>query len=238
MQLNNQNYSESKGFFIALEGMDGCGKSTIAAKLADYYQLKGHDVVQTHEVGGTPIGKALRQLCFSKNEEEIVDIRARLLMVMASRIQHIRNVIKPALEAGKIVISDRYNISTVVYQGQVDGLSETIEELNILQDDLGLNLPPHAYVFIDVDPEVAYRRGKSRTEVDNDQYKAGLDQALKIDAAYRRVFNQEAFRVKASCVKYDNNQDHDFIGFAKFAEHLLFLQSVGDSRQEFHVPIF
>src|SRR6187399_111931 len=101
-----------QGQFVVVEGMDGSGKSECTAVLAELLRQipPNPEVVQTYKVGGTPIGKKLRELCFRSRQDdgETVDPVARMLMIYASRLQHLRNVVLPATAAGKTVVSDRY----------------------------------------------------------------------------------------------------------------------------------
>lgn len=192
--------SSNKGIFIAVEGMDGCGKSTITKHVCELLKKAGHDVVQTYEMGGTPIGKELRKICFSKREDEALDPIARLMMVFSARMQHLKEIINPAIQAGKVVVSDRYAMSTMVYQGHLDGLSNQIENLHSV---VGVRKHPDIYVWLKVDPEVAYRRGVARNNVDNNIYKTGLTIAGKTALAYQNEFTYN----RIPRIELDANQD-------------------------------
>lgn len=196
--------------FIAVEGMDGSGKSTVTKLLGELFGKHGIEHKLTYEVGGTPIGKEIRQMAFSRNESgEVLNPTARLLMIAASRIQHVENVIKPHLANGEYVITDRYEISSRVYQGILDGQSEVMDLLE--QSELEcLELPRPAYVvYLTGDPEVFYRRGKERAVVDNDQYKSSLEQAKAIGAAYESaVFEDHAvYSTTVFCVRTDTTPE-------------------------------
>jgi dTMP kinase len=194
------NNSSNKGIFIAVEGMDGCGKSTITKHVCELLKKAGHDVVQTYEMGGTPIGKELRKICFSKREDESLDPIARLMMVFSARIQHLKEVINPAIQAGKIVVSDRYAMSTMVYQGHNDGLSNQIENLHNV---VGVRKHPDIYIWLKIDPEVAYARGNARNGVDNDVYKTDLSIATRTALAYQNEFTYN----RVPRIELDANQD-------------------------------
>ena len=108
------------GFFITFEGSEGGGKTTQVALLAEALRARGHDVVETREPGGTPIGQTLRQLLLRPHTGAPADTlapRAELLLMLADRAQHIHEVILPGLHAGRIVLCDRYADSTTAYQG-------------------------------------------------------------------------------------------------------------------------
>lgn len=109
------------GFFIAVEGIDGAGKSTICSLLAEKLQEIGYAVLLTREPGGTPLGIKLRELLINSQNELIAE--AGFLLFAADRAQHVRTVIQPALKEGKIVITDRFSDSSLAYQGYGKQLS-------------------------------------------------------------------------------------------------------------------
>jgi dTMP kinase len=113
------------GFFITFEGIEGCGKSTHAALLAQALQAQGYKVVTTREPGGTPIGQTLRQILLYSTETPLAQ-GTELLLMLADRAQHVQDVIAPGLGEGKIVISDRFVDSTTAYQGYGRGLDRDL----------------------------------------------------------------------------------------------------------------
>ena len=134
-----------KGKFIVLEGPDRCGKSTQAKLLYNYFLARGYDVLLTREPGGTPTAERIRQIVL----EPGLDVRpmAELFLSEASRSQHTQEKILPALHAGKIVICERYTMSTCAYQGYGRGIDlQTIETLNQIAT-LGLQ-PDLTLVFL------------------------------------------------------------------------------------------
>src|SRR5581483_8591418 len=106
--------------FVSLDGLDGTGKSTQCRLLADWLRGQGRDVVTCFEPGGTPIGAELRTLVLSHRHE--LALRTEALVFMASRAELVERVIRPALAAGNVVVCDRYQLATVVYQGYAGGL--------------------------------------------------------------------------------------------------------------------
>jgi dTMP kinase len=112
------------GIFISLDGIDGCGKSTQCRLLADWLRSQGHTVTTCRDPGGTALGDEIRQLLLSKNQER--EPLAEALLFMASRVQLLSEIIDPALERGEIVISDRYLLSTVAYQGYGKGVDREL----------------------------------------------------------------------------------------------------------------
>src|SRR5580765_8529524 len=109
------------GLFITMEGMDGCGKSTQLRRLASALRDRGIEALVTREPGGTPLGEGVRDLLSSEASTTAVPV-AELFLIVAARAQHVHELVAPALEAGKIVISDRYTDSTIAFQGYGRGL--------------------------------------------------------------------------------------------------------------------
>ncbi|NEC74688.1 dTMP kinase, partial [Streptomyces rochei] len=145
----------ASGFFIALEGGDGAGKSTQAEALAEWIRGKGHEVVLTREPGATPVGKRLRSILLDVSSAGLSH-RAEALLYAADRAEHVDTVVRPALERGAVVISDRYIDSSVAYQGAGRDLSPTeIARINRWATN---GLVPHLTVLLDVLPEAARER--------------------------------------------------------------------------------
>ncbi|MCX4512356.1 dTMP kinase [Streptomyces sp. NBC_01619] len=143
------------GFFIAVEGGDGAGKSTQVDALAEWIRAKGHEVVVTREPGATPVGKRLRSILLDVSSGGLSN-RAEALLYAADRAEHVDTVVRPALERGAIVISDRYIDSSVAYQGAGRDLSPTeIARISRWATD---GLVPHLTVLLDVSPETARER--------------------------------------------------------------------------------
>lgn len=143
------------GVFITFEGGDGSGKSTQVARLADALRARGHAVVATREPGGTPIAETIRRVLLDPANHEMAD-RTEALLFAAQRAEHTFHLIRPALERGDVVISDRFMDSSVVYQGMGRGLGAT--------DVLGLNmwatgnLKPDLTIVLDVEAEFGLDR--------------------------------------------------------------------------------
>ncbi|QTA32899.1 dTMP kinase [Streptomyces sp. CA-256286] len=143
------------GFFLALEGGDGAGKSTQVEALADWIRAKGHEVVVTREPGATPVGKRLRSILLDVSSAGLSN-RAEALLYAADRAEHVDSVVRPALERGAIVISDRYIDSSVAYQGAGRDLAPT--EIARISRWATSGLVPHLTVLLDVDPQTARER--------------------------------------------------------------------------------
>ncbi|MFF4588033.1 dTMP kinase [Streptomyces sp. NPDC001388] len=145
----------ANGFFIALEGGDGAGKSTQAEALAEWIRAKGHEVVLTREPGATPVGKRLRSILLDVSSAGLSH-RAEALLYAADRAEHVDTVVRPALERGAVVITDRYVDSSVAYQGAGRDLSPT--EIARISRWATNGLVPHLTVLLDVSPETARER--------------------------------------------------------------------------------
>jgi len=152
---------KSEGFFITFEGSEGSGKSTQISRLATLLTDAGHDVVVTREPGGTEIGEEIRHLLKHHSAGNNMVPEAELLLFAASRAQLVREVIKPAIDEGKMVLCDRFLDSTTVYQGVARRVHE--DPVRVFNDFAIGNLIPHLTVVLDVPAEVGLRRIKTRT---------------------------------------------------------------------------
>jgi dTMP kinase len=151
------------GLFISFEGIDGVGKSTQADELEEFVRSRGFDVVRSFEPGGTELGQEIRHLLLHRKGD--VSPRAEALLYAADRSHHVATKIRPALEAGKVVIADRYLDSSVAYQGAGRELeTKEIRDLSLWATN---GLLPHLTVLLDLDPETARtRRDETGTEPD------------------------------------------------------------------------
>lgn len=153
-----------KGLFVTFEGGEGSGKSTLARLVADQLTKDGFDCLITREPGGTDIAEQIRNILLTKNPQEELLPEAEALLFAAARTQHVETKIKPAVAAGKIVISDRWLGSSVAYQGYARGLGVQ-EVLDI--NDFGIKgYRPDMEFFIDILPEDAFKRITGRGVAD------------------------------------------------------------------------
>jgi len=150
-----------RGRFVTFEGVEGCGKSTQISRLTRELRERGFDALATKEPGGTALGMRLRSLLL-RDEGTRIDPEAELLLYAADRAQHVREVIAPALAAGRMVLCDRYLDATLAYQGYGRGL-----DLRIVLDvhrHAPLDLRPDRTVLLDLDPGLAVARARRRNE--------------------------------------------------------------------------
>ncbi|QSB05685.1 dTMP kinase [Natronoglycomyces albus] len=145
------------GFFIVFEGGEGSGKSTQALKLSAWLKLQGYEAVRTREPGGTQIGARIRSMLLSSTSET-PSARCEALLYAADRAHHVDTIVRPALERGAVVVSDRYIDSSIAYQGSGRALGG--EEISWLSDWATKNLRPDLVVLLDIAPETGLRRAK------------------------------------------------------------------------------
>lgn len=172
--------------YIALEGGDGTGKSTIAAALAEAIEASGSPATVVREPGGTPLGEAIRGLLL---DSETLDDWAEVFLFAAQRAELAREVIAPALESGTWVVGDRSYYSSIAYQGWARGLGvDEVREIN----ELGLAgvTPDHVFV-LDVDPATALGRQHREDRIGSE----GLDFQVRVREAYVRLAEEEPDKV-------------------------------------------
>jgi dTMP kinase len=153
------------GFFIVLDGPDGAGKTTQATRLAEWLRGRGLEVVTCRDPGGTALGDRLRNILLERSAVPI-SLRAEMLLYMVSRAQLVEEVIAPALAAGRIVVSDRYLLANIVYQGSAGGLLE--EEIALVGMVATSGLLPDLTLVLDIAPDAATARvGTARDRIED-----------------------------------------------------------------------
>ncbi len=150
---------QNQGYFITFEGGEGSGKSTQVKLLADHLRGQGRDVVLTREPGGTPEAEKIRDLLVRNDGGDWSPLEECLLL-FAARVHHIRTLIKPALEAGKIIISDRFTDSTRAYQGY--GLGMSLKKIEALNNDCLDGFKPDLTFLLDIDVKDGLARSTRR----------------------------------------------------------------------------
>jgi len=173
--------------FITFEGVDGAGKSTHLAWFADALRQRGLDVMVTREPGGTPLGEQLREILLNQP----MGIGTEAMLMFAARLEHIEQVIKPALRAGKWVISDRFSDASFAYQGGGRGLDW--DKLSQLEQWVHPDLQPDLTLFFDVPVEVARQRLANNVSLDRFEQEQA-DFFERVRAGYHKRVQQNPQR--------------------------------------------
>ena len=174
-----------KGLFIVMEGPDGSGKTTQINLLKEYLEEAGYECLITREPGGTVIGEEIRQLILNPEHKEMSPV-TEMLLYAASRAQLVHEVIGPALEEGKIVISDRFVDSSIVYQGIARKLGiSTVSAVNA--PGIGIYRPDGIF-FIDLSEAEGLRRKKEQKNLDRMEQE-GIDFHHMVSEGYRKVLS-------------------------------------------------
>jgi len=181
-----------KGLFISVEGTDGAGKSTQIDMLLAHLKAKGVDVIYTREPGGTYISEKIRNIILDTDNEGMTG-ECEALLYAASRAQHVREKIVPALKAGKMVICDRYVDSSIVYQGVARGLG--IDEVRAINDFAIGGVMPDITLFFDLTVEESVKRKKNMGSLDRIE-KESFDFHKKIYEGYVALAENDPERIK------------------------------------------
>jgi dTMP kinase len=181
--------------FITFEGIDGSGKSTQMRMFASELRLRGHEVVSTREPGGTPLGTRIRELVL--DVEEQVDPLAELLLYAADRAQHVRTLVRPALDSGHVVLSDRYADATVAFQGAGRGFPDELIAQVVAIATGGLK--PDLTLIFDLTVDESQRRASHRTRKGRDMDRLDAEDAAfhtRVRNAYLKIAMAEPERVR------------------------------------------
>ncbi|HEX3739090.1 MAG TPA: dTMP kinase [Terriglobales bacterium] len=190
--------SSRRGKFITFEGLDGCGKSTQLARLAETLGQQGFNVVVTREPGGTEAGEKIRRLLLDTRTSGLSPM-AELTLMFASRVQHIQEIIAPAIEAGKVVLCDRFTDSSEAYQGggRKLGSKPVLELHRVLCGDL----KPDLTILMDSDVDASVQRARRRNarnagETDEGRFeKENRAFFTRVRNAYMEIAKREPERV-------------------------------------------
>jgi dTMP kinase len=157
-EMNRADHSP-RGFMVVCDGSNGAGKTTLIQNLRQYLEERGLETVVTREPGGTPIGEKIREVLLSPDTPEMCGL-TELMLFGAARAQHLREKILPALEAGKVVLCDRFDSATVSFQHYARGLDlDLVDSINALALE---GFRPDLYIILDLDPEVGLHRVQQR----------------------------------------------------------------------------
>ena len=194
-----------QGYFISLEGIDGCGKTTLLSKLKTYFSSRGQALTTLREPGGTVVSEAIRRLLLDPAHKSMTP-SAEALLYAAARAQVRQEIIQPSLERGDIVLADRYIDSTLAYQGYGRGLA--LPFLQNLNDLCTAGLKPDLTLLLDLDPEAAARRQSLREDKKDRLEQEGLSFQQKIRAGYLSIAREEPERIV--CLSADPPADEVF----------------------------
>ena len=183
----------NRGIFITMEGPDGSGKSTQIELLKEYLEGAGYDVLITREPGGNRISEAIREIILNSEYTEMSPV-TEMMLYASARAQLIAEVVGPAIESGKAVISDRFVDSSLVYQGMARGLGvETVYEINKVA--IGEYMP-QLTIMLDLPAEVGISRKKDQKELDRMELES-LEFHKKVAAGYREMAQRFPERIKS-----------------------------------------
>ena len=185
------------GFFVTLEGLDGCGKTTQIDRLAQELRARGIDPVIAQEPGGTRTGRSIRSILLHSETTDLQP-QAEALLYFASRVQNLAEVILPALQAGRVVICDRFTDATVAYQGYGRGLgANTIWQLDRILCD---GEQPDLTIWLDMEPETSLERARIRNdsrEVDEGRMESqAIDFFLRVRQGYLHIHKADPDRFR------------------------------------------
>ena len=155
--------TEKVGKFIMVEGIEGVGKSSNIDFLSDLVEREGYEIVRTREPGGTPMAERIRNLLLEHGEEALPDT-AEMLLFFAARALHVNNRIRPALDAGKWVVCDRFTDASRAYQG--DGRGLDLDRINTLAEWVQDGLEPDVTLLLDAPADIGMKRAKKRGATD------------------------------------------------------------------------
>lgn len=185
-----ENNESQRGRFITVEGTEGVGKSTNIAFIKHYLEAAGIELVLTREPGGTELAEQIRQILLDPREEKMSD-DAELLLMFASRAQHINALIEPALAQGKWVLSDRFTDATYAYQGAGRGVS--IERIAQLEQFVQGELRPDLTFLLDAPVDIGLQRALARSEPDRiEQEKISFFENVR--RGYHQQMDKEPYR--------------------------------------------
>lgn len=181
------------GLFITLEGPEGAGKTTNREFLAERLRTAGHEVLLTREPGGTPLAERIRELLLAPSNEAMAP-DTELLLMFAARAQHLAQVIRPALTAGKVVLCDRFTDATYAYQGGGRGLNEA--RIAVLEEFVQGALRPDFTLVFDLPVEVGLARATARGQLDRfEQEGRAFFEAVRQTYLRRAALNPDRYRV-------------------------------------------
>jgi dTMP kinase len=196
--------SNTRGIWLAVEGPDGSGKTTMLDWMYERLKKKGYDVVKTREPGGTPLGEEIRNLILNREQHP----RCEMLLFAAARAQHVEEKIKPALAEGKIVLCDRFSMSSYAYQQVARNLGPSV---TMLDDFARAGAWPDFVAYFDVDVEEGIRRLNARAEANGKSDRIdleGIEFKKRVNEGFKQAYDEKLFK---NVYKVDANMSPLFV---------------------------
>jgi dTMP kinase len=181
------------GLFLVLEGIEGSGKTTQARLLMDWLQELGLSARHAREPGGTPVGEAIREILLDREDLSIAG-ESELLLMLAARAAFVREVVRPTLAEGRIMVADRFDFSTFAYQGFGRGLD--LGQVRSLNDFATGGLSPDLVVVLDLAPEEGRDRQRKEGKPEDRIEAAGAAFLARVAGGYRQLCEESAFAVR------------------------------------------
>lgn len=216
MENLNTKKTLKKGILIAIEGLDGCGKSTLANNLKVKFESEKIPFILTYEPGDSQLGKHLRKILNERDFEFCP--KSEFLLFASDRAQHFDQVIIPALKQNKIVVSDRMGDSSVVYQGY--GRGEDIEKIKEINNWAMQGIEPDIIFYISVPQDIALERLCKRKSKPTSFEKEREDFTKKLVKGF-----EQNFKDRKNVIQLDGQQDADMLAKIAFANIMLFIEN-------------
>ena len=212
--------ARTRGKFITIEGVEGCGKSTQTVRLCEFLRRRGIPLVETKQPGGTEIGQKIRQILLHTDHKKMTPV-CEALLYLADRAQHHVEVISPQLEAGNWVVCDRYQDSTLAYQGAARGLDpQSLDDIFRMATG---NLQPDLTLLLDLEPGMGVRRARARNVTEQLTQEEGRfeEEALVFHQEVRRSFLAlaEAAPHRFEIIPVDGTADQVFDSIRRVLEN-------------------
>jgi dTMP kinase len=194
-----------KGYFIVLDGGDGSGKTTLLERAAEYY---GNEVVFTREPGGSPYAEEIRNLIVDSSNAKQADAETMFALFWASRADHLKNTIIPALSSGKIVISSRFDSSTYAYQNVAQGAGHLKKLFWVVRDHFLGEYKPDVYVYLDLDSKIGLARKKVQVGKKMDHFeKRNIEFHEALRLGYKEFFANKDHDIKSVIIDATKSKD-------------------------------